>query len=296
MTFDLCVFEKQNRFVWMQRSIWENLLGACVFPLIVDFLMGGTEPVLSQYSLWVSAFVFTAVTLPMFLGNVWQVEALREGKAQWKVTMCIVSSGIAGLYMATRDWVSGPGRTEVLRSVPASSPEGQYGAPMYTLHLTWTMLEILRDAEHLNRARKDFWLMVIHHPMTLALVWGSYVKGYIHVGTDIMFLCHVTDAVLYAGLSLLQFKTKWIEYTGTGLFIANLGTWAWFRGYRMWAADLFSPISMAAIRGGGVPGFCLMGFLWILLGLNIIWYIWMWERLLSALRKGARGSSKDANV
>lgn len=271
-------------------NLMSRFLTAALLPVALDWWSGGS--LLSEQ--WAHV---ASVGCAVLLFSCMEALGKLDSKRAWKATMFAASTYITVLYVrGGGPWWSGFQRSDVLSSVHFARSEK--GAPipfapaMYAVHLVWTGLEILRDLVLLDRSRKDYALMLIHHPMTLTLVAGSYLCGYHHVGTDIMFLCHVTDAMLYAGLSLMG--TARLHAVGTLCFLLNMGTWGWFRIYRLWTSNLFNPVAMHNIVGGGMAGGMLMGFLWVLLAMNVIWYAWMWERLIFALRQGTRTSARKS--
>lgn len=156
---------------------------------------------------------------------------------------------------------------------------------MYGLHLVWTLSEFVWDVLTLERKRKDYWLMMLHHPMTFLLVYFSYTGRYTLIGSYIMFLMHLSDLVLNSGLAAL---THGSEKWGTALFLANLITWPYLRLYCMLKYVLATPQAVVAAGQGGT--LWLMVLLYALTLMNGVWYAWMLKRFVREACHRKRGA------
>jgi len=85
----------------------------------------------------------------------------------------------------------------------------------------------------LDTKKSDFLLMLLHHAITLALLYAAYVGGYFRVGMLVMFSMDICDVFLYSAKILKIIKSggkidypKAVYYIGFGMIPV---TWLLFR-------------------------------------------------------------------
>lgn len=144
----------------------------------------------------------------------------------------------------------------------------------------------------LDTKKSDFAIMIIHHVVTLSLLYGAFICGYFRIGMLVMFSMDVCDIFLYSAKILKIIKSggkidypKAVYYVGFGMIPIS-----WF-----FARLVYFPL--VVMRTTFVDSICSAGYrnadgwaffnllLAILLGLNA-WWFWiivkiMWASLTS---------------
>lgn len=119
--------------------------------------------------------------------------------------------------------------------------------------------------------REDFWEMALHHTVTIALIFGSYVMGEQRVGTLVLIVHDIGDVTSY----LVKFMVD-TDFTKTTLSFYGLllATWGYTRLY-VYPAVIIATISNDAPEscvGGNTNITIFKGLLWCLFGLHCYWY------------------------
>ncbi|CAF4253937.1 unnamed protein product [Rotaria sp. Silwood2] len=134
---------------------------------------------------------------------------------------------------------------------------------------------------YMDYKRKDFYVMLLHHVVTMALIFVSYATRYHKIGLLVLYVHDITDIWLELTKALHYLGSRedgrqypiW-ETAASGCFIMFTFCWFLFRLYWYPMKVLYSAGVVTAYRaydkGCGLYAF-FNGLLWILLGLNIYW-------------------------
>jgi len=144
----------------------------------------------------------------------------------------------------------------------------------------------------LDTKKSDFAIMIVHHVVTLSLLYGAFVVGYFRIGMLVMFSMDICDVFLYSAKILKIVKSggkvdypKAVYYIGFGMIPVSwfLFRLLYFPLVVMRATFLDSVCSAGYANSDGWLPFNVL--LFILLGLNT-WWFWiivkiMWTSLTS---------------
>lgn len=129
--------------------------------------------------------------------------------------------------------------------------------------------------------RKDFFVMILHHFLTMALIIASYATRYHKIGILVIFVHDVTDILLEFTKCNVYLKNRNGKFYSFHDMIANIGfvtfTLAWFLFRLYWfpLKIIYSSgviaIHRAYYRGAGLYAF-FNSLLVILLILDIYWF------------------------
>lgn len=133
----------------------------------------------------------------------------------------------------------------------------------------------------MDAVRKDFYVMLLHHVVTLTLIVVSYATRYHKIGLMVLFVHDVTDILLEFTKCNVHLKNRSKKFYPLHEKISNYGfaafTIAWFVFRLYWfplkilyATGVVS-VHRAYHRGAGLYGF-FNSLLLILLMLNIYWF------------------------
>jgi len=142
---------------------------------------------------------------------------------------------------------------------------------------------------YMDYKRKDFYVMLIHHVITMALIFVSYATRYHKIGLLVLFVHDITDiwlemTKLFHYLAIRQGKKKYPswETAATCCFVMFTVFWFLFRLYWYPKKVLYTAGVTSAYRaydkGCGLYAF-FNGLLWMLLGLNIYWLFFICQFL-----------------
>lgn len=137
--------------------------------------------------------------------------------------------------------------------------------------------------------RKDFYIMLLHHIVTMTLILVSYATRYHKIGLLVLFVHDITDIWLeltkvlhYLSIQENGRESLFWESTATFSFIMFTFCWFLFRLYWFPLKVLYSTGVAVAYRaydkGCGLYGFFNV-LLWILLGLNLYWLFFILQFL-----------------
>jgi ceramide synthetase len=152
---------------------------------------------------------------------------------------------------------------------------------------------------YMDYKRKDFYAMLIHHILTMTLIFVSYATRHHKVGLLVLFCHDITDIWLELAKASHYLSSRkgnrecprW-ETVANGCFVMFVLTWFLFRLYWYPLKVLYTTGVVtgyrAYSRGCGLYGF-FNSLLWILLGLNIYWLIFILQLLFRVLTGTANG-------
>lgn len=152
---------------------------------------------------------------------------------------------------------------------------------------------------YMDYKRKDFYAMLIHHVLTMTLIFVSYATRYHKVGLLVLFVHDITDIWLELAKALHYLSIRkgnrqcprW-EAVANGAFVMFVLCWFLFRLYWYPLKVLYSTGVVTAYRaykrGCGLY-FFFNSLLWILLGLNIYWLIFILQVLFRVLARSTDG-------
>ncbi|CAF3032443.1 unnamed protein product [Rotaria socialis] len=142
---------------------------------------------------------------------------------------------------------------------------------------------------YMDYKRKDFYVMLLHHVVTMTLIFVSYATRYHKIGLLVLFVHDITDIWLeltkflhYLGSRQNGREYPMWETAASCCFIVFTFCWFLFRLYWYPMKVLYTTGVTTAYRaydkGCGLYGF-FNGLLWILLGLNIYWLFFILQFL-----------------
>jgi hypothetical protein len=127
--------------------------------------------------------------------------------------------------------------------------------------------------EHTSERRKDFAVLLCHHVVTLALLFGSACTDNYKIGTMVLLYHDFTDIFIDA-LKLLNYMQRSgpaCAYAVELVFALNLGMWVWVRLYRFLVDIIlvvFNDFCTTPVRGATCymdAGLCM------LYGMHVWW-------------------------
>ncbi|CAF0882433.1 unnamed protein product [Adineta steineri] len=139
---------------------------------------------------------------------------------------------------------------------------------------------------YMDYKRKDFYVMLLHHVLTMTLIFVSYATRYHKIGLLVLFVHDITDIWLELTKVLHYLGSRengklW-EHAASGCFIIFTFCWFLFRMYWYPIKVLYTagvtPAYRAYDKGGGLYGFFNV-LLWTLLSLNIYWLVFILQFL-----------------
>ncbi|VDK42761.1 unnamed protein product [Taenia asiatica] len=133
---------------------------------------------------------------------------------------------------------------------------------------------------YMDKRRKDSTMMLLHHFVTLSLMYFSYMGRYLKHGCIIFFLNDISDAILETGKIFLYFnhrggiKRPFGELCCNAIFFVFTISWFYFRIY-LYCVRLFHATNWCAYlrRNRWNPRMYLFfnTLLWILFVMQLIW-------------------------
>ncbi|XP_033112360.1 ceramide synthase 1-like [Anneissia japonica] len=149
---------------------------------------------------------------------------------------------------------------------------------------------------YMDTWRKDSYIMLIHHFLTLSLVGFSYASRYHNIGLLVFFLHDITDVFLENSKLLIYFKIRRGKKYPINDQLANVGfagfSLSWFvcRLYWFPLKALWSASKVTDFDDRRMPFVLLLNsMLWVLLVMNIWWFTF----ILSMLYKVITGQSTE---
>jgi sphingoid base N-stearoyltransferase len=134
---------------------------------------------------------------------------------------------------------------------------------------------------YMDTKRKDFYVMLIHHFLTMALMIVSYATKYHKIGILVIFVHDATDIILEFTKCNVYLKNRNKKFHLLNEYISNAGflcfaiAWFIFRIYWFPIKILYSTsvvsIYTAVDRGAGLYGFFNI-LLWFLFSLDLYWF------------------------
>jgi len=133
-------------------------------------------------------------------------------------------------YLFKQDWFWNP-IVSFLDNFPRQANEYEISF-YYSLQIGWYLHGVYTHF-FLDTKKSDFAIMIVHHVVTLSLLYGAYVVGYFRVGMLVMFSMDVCDIFLYSAQILKIVKSGGkVDYPAAVYYI-GFGTipvsWFFFR-------------------------------------------------------------------
>lgn len=142
-------------------------------------------------------------------------------RTRTSVQQLLVHAHLTTLALTAFTWSWLDVETYWSASVPTSSMHRLYVA--YLAAYAYDLFELV-TASHRER---DYWRMIAHHIVTLALVAASLHIGYVQIGCVIMLCCEPGDVLLH-GAKLTKPHS---DRVGTTLFVLFIVSWVTQRLY-----------------------------------------------------------------
>lgn len=163
------------------------------------------------------------------------------------------------------------------------------------------------SCKYLEELRKDYLVMMTHHVVTIGLVAGSYMGGYMPIGVAVLFLHDLSDVPLdlLKMMNYIQLEGYRGMFLTEIMFIVVLVDWYYFRVYLYPVKLLYSVVVQAQVEcpiandasywnPDTIPGWLLLTSMLSLLWLLHLWWAWLIMRLLiGILTKGSHQAAED---
>merc|ERR1712093_62114 len=179
-------------------------------------------------------------------------------------------------YLFKQDWFWNP-IVSFLDNFPRQANEFEISF-YYSLQIGWYLHGVYTHF-FLDTKKSDFAIMIVHHVVTLSLLYGAYVLGYFRVGMLVMFSMDVCDIFLYSAKILKIVKSGGkvdypaaVYYVGFGMIPVS---WFFFRLVYFPFVVMRTTAIDAFIASGydNADGWALFNILlFILLCLNTWWF------------------------
>jgi ceramide synthetase len=124
-------------------------------------------------------------------------------------------------FLVKQDWFWHPILT-FLDNFPRQAIEPEISF-YYSLQIGWYLHGVYTHF-FLDTRKSDFAVMIVHHVVTLSLLYGAFVGGYFRIGMLVMFSMDVCDTFLYSAQILKIVKSggavdypKAVYYIGFGM-------------------------------------------------------------------------------
>merc|ERR1711879_1036412 len=105
-------------------------------------------------------------------------------------------------YLFKQDWFWNP-IVSFLDNFPRQANEYEISF-YYSLQIGWYLHGVYTHF-FLDTKKSDFAVVIVHHVVTLTLLYGAYVVGYFRVGMLVMFSMDVCDTFLYSAVYYIAF-------------------------------------------------------------------------------------------
>ena len=190
----------------------------------------------------------------------------------------------------------------------------QYSDNIQMFYVVQLSIWIVTCVSHrfIEARHKDYYQMYIHHLVTIGLILGSWMYGYIRVGVLVLFIHDTSDVPLDLMKMLNYLKVQGPRgfFLVEIAFVFNLMTWAFFRLYIYPKKALFTSMFESPIELGvspaefadytieqkidfmiGMDGYIVSNTLLdVLLVLHIFWFFLL-VRILVKLISGTKAHS-----
>jgi len=188
-------------------------------------------------------------------------------------------------------WSYGDGRLrENLCSREIMADERLYYITMFGYYFHHTLTQF-NDPK-----RSDFWVLFLHHIITLLLILGSYNSGYTSVGV-ILAMCHEPSDLM---LGLAKFsKYLGMKYCADIFFALFFVSWLVFRLWlfpvkcilstaRFWKLFIHDmlPLTPPALHCSSLTVNCLWGLMVVLYTMQLYWGVLIMKVLIRKLTTG----------
>jgi very-long-chain ceramide synthase len=158
---------------------------------------------------------------------------------------------------------------------------------LYLLQLAYHFEDLVSVLIEGKSTRKDYAEMIIHHVVTVLLLYGSALQNLTRIGVIVSTMHMITDVPKdFAKVAkTMEFKT--IAHASLGIFVI---TWFVFRLYLYSCVYVYSAFaeSDTLLENGMTPfsRYCFYALLSALIGLNVMWTFMIFKLVVKLVRKG----------
>ncbi|CEH17500.1 Protein transporter of the TRAM (translocating chain-associating membrane) superfamily [Ceraceosorus bombacis] len=173
----------------------------------------------------------------------------------------------------------------------------------YLLQLSYWLQQALVMILRLEAPRKDYYELIVHHLVTLWLIFWSYLINLTMIGTTVFVAMDVPDTFLALSKALSYMG---IEAITMPVFAIFMVVWTYFRIYEsartLWSVWFqFDLIPEHTKEWNPPQGWWMVWWmkyqvfapLFILLCLNLFWYFLMWRIMIRALAGGPAEDERE---
>jgi len=271
-------------------SVVGTTLGTAIIVPIVMKLSGFFGTLLSAPNS-VETPARNPVTMKKFQEQSWQF-VIHTGMTMWNVYI-LSGNDFLWWYKPEHAWIPDP--LEQLKHTDLDTNEGWIQTHIKWFYLVqlgiWIWTAML--CRFFDEVRKDYYVMMSHHIVTIALVMVSYNYGLMRIGLLVLTVHDSSDIVI----DLLKMSNYLERETITAcIFITNLVTWVYLRlyCYPFWVMHAASIASWEHATRESLPYLPWLftnTLLGVLVVLHVYWYALFIRMLIHLIRDG---SSKKA--
>ena len=188
---------------------------------------------------------------------------------------------VAGGYLAKivygENWLHDAGR--VWANYPDHEPNGLY-VGLFCAQFGYHLQRLLQVA--IQKRKKDFLEMALHHVVTVFLIGYSSWAGYVRIGLCVLMVHDLSDCL--GCMCKILSSLNWSKCL-VATFFPMQASWAYTRLYVL-PCQIIPQCHLcpAGITNKGV--LACIGSLWILVGLNAYWYTLFMKMLYRLATKG----------
>lgn len=150
----------------------------------------------------------------------------------WQLFVHVTAAATEFLILCTVVWWEEPNRCFIPR------PDEQPPAPiaLQGLYIAQLCVWIYTCVIHrfFDERRRDYFMMYLHHLITIALVGMSWYANYLRIGLLVLYVHDASDIYidLLKMINFLKLEGRRGWYASEGIYIASVGAWLYYRMYQ----------------------------------------------------------------
>ncbi|WPH02304.1 Hypothetical protein R9X50_00516600 [Acrodontium crateriforme] len=225
-------------------------------------------------------FIMQRFLLPMAIRSGLRSRSRQSRFCEQMYTALYMSiSGVYGLYVMSRTPTWYFNTTGMYEQYPHRAHDAPFKA-YYLLQAAYWLQQLLVMVLGLEAKRKDYYELVCHHIVTLALIFLSYRFHFTYIGLAVFISHDISDFFLATSLSLNYVKSQWLQ----PFYVVFICVWAYMRHYInlsiLWSiiAGEYSSVGPYELiwetqqYKSWISQIITFGLLSILQGLNLYWF------------------------
>ncbi len=235
---------------WSPEAACGALLASCAAIFVIVSLVKWTSRTvglkLSKHVFPGDALGKSSITLHKFEDQMWQLTIHASMTALEMYILFFEDGGKDSFWSKPTD-------------VYAPHPRSQNNKlSVHAMYLVQMSIWLVTCFQHrfVEERHKDYFMMYIHHLVTIALVFISYSYNYLRIGVYVLFLHDVSDiwVDLIKIFNYCQLEGAKGAFLVEIVFISNFASWAYFRMYMFAYEVIYRRVWSAAREVGTQPG------------------------------------------